>query len=167
MRRAPGWRTYMATTSVPRFVGSRRASTPPRRGTPLSSTTAPSAAAAAGEGGGSTPYDGGEGGKKAKRAATVEATAPIAALADRRADGCALGLGCGEAEVAESEEEERGRWVEMRGRGEFGILMGAAPSSRKLLRSEGKRERGQRRRWFVKLRVGPPGRVIRVANDLI
>uniref|UniRef100_A0A0A9EJ00 Uncharacterized protein n=1 Tax=Arundo donax TaxID=35708 RepID=A0A0A9EJ00_ARUDO len=69
----------MATTSVPRFVGSRRASTRPRRGTPLSSTTSESAAAASGEGGGSTPYDGGDGGKNAKRAATVDATAPMAA----------------------------------------------------------------------------------------
>jgi hypothetical protein len=74
---APGCRTYMATTSVPRFVGSRRASTRPRRGTPLSSTTAESVAAAAGEGGGSTPYDGGDGGKKANRAATVDVTPPI------------------------------------------------------------------------------------------
>jgi len=81
----------MATTSVPRFVGSRRASTPRPldTGTPLSSTTSESAAAAAGDGGGSTPYDGGVGGKNAKRAATVDATAPM---------GMGLGSGGAEAE---------------------------------------------------------------------
>uniref|UniRef100_A0A0A9F960 Uncharacterized protein n=1 Tax=Arundo donax TaxID=35708 RepID=A0A0A9F960_ARUDO len=76
----------MATTSVPRFVRSSRASTLPLRGTPVSSTTlsppfpsspSPAPAAVAAAGGGSTPYDGGLGGKKAKRAATVEVTAPI------------------------------------------------------------------------------------------
>lgn len=106
MSLAPAWRTCIATTSVPRFVRSRRASTLTLRGTPVSSTTAPppfsspaggglgvagaggggldvagaggSGVAGAGSGAGcSNPYDGGLGGKKAKRAATVEVTAPI------------------------------------------------------------------------------------------
>ena len=68
--------------------------------------------------------------------ATVEAMAPIAG---RRASA-RVGLGFGEVAEAEKEaaEEEGGGEMGVAS-GEFGILMGAVPSSRKLLRSEGKR----------------------------